>query len=229
MFKSFSVVSRTLAVAAGLLAVNAYAAEASKISKEQSLINQATFAVQSAFVDSQVKPETARILAETKAVVVCPDVTKMSLIFGGSGGQCLLLARGASNSWSNPAFYRLSSGSFGLQAGYQHSQLFLFVTSQKALLNLMDHEYSFDAKADAAFGSGTSAQNTPKEVYAMQKSNGVFAGVSLGSSKLKADSTANRSYYKQIVGPEDIVVRMQVNNKAADPLRRVVMKVFNNQ
>ena len=61
----------------------------------------------------------------------------------------------------------------------------------------------------------------------MQKSNGVFAGVSLGSSKLKADNAANRSYYKQVVGPEDIVVHMQVNNKAADPLRRVVMKVFN--
>lgn len=227
MFKPLSIVSKTLAVAAGLLAVNAYAADSSKVSQQQALVDQATFAVQSAFVDSKVKSNTSRILSETKAVVVCPDITKMSLIFGGSGGQCLLLARGANNSWSNPAFYRLSSGSFGLQAGYQHSQLFLFVTSQKALLNLMDHEYSFDAKADAAFGDGASAQNTPKEVYAMQKSNGVFAGVSLGSSKLKADNAANRSYYKQVVGPEDIVVHMQVNNKAADPLRRVVMKVFN--
>lgn len=227
MFKSLSSVSRTLMVAAGLLAVNAHAASSSKISKQQALINQATFAVQSAFVDSKVKANTAHILAETKAVVVCPDITEMSLIVGGSGGQCLLLARGAGNSWSNPAFYRLSSGSFGLQAGYQHSQFFLFVTSQKALLNLMDHEYSFDAKADAAFGDGASTQNTPKEVYAMQKSNGVFAGVSLGSSKLKADNAANRSYYKQVVGPEGIVIRMQVNNKAADPLRRVVMKVFN--
>lgn len=227
MIKPLSFISRTLAVAAGLLAVNAHAA--STTSKQQSLVDQATFAVQSAFVDSKVHSHASRMLSETKAVVVCPDVTKMSLIFGGSGGQCVLLARGANNSWSNPAFYRLSAGSFGLQAGYQHSQLFFFITTQKALLSLMDHEYSFDASAAAAFGNdGSGTQNTPKEVYAMQKSNGVFAGASLGGSKLKPDNAANRAYYNQIVGPEDIVIHMQVNNTAADPLRRVVMKVFNH-
>ncbi|MBA5724921.1 lipid-binding SYLF domain-containing protein [Bombella favorum] len=232
MSKSFSLVLRTASITAGasLLALSAYASDAAaaKASKQQALVNKATFAVQSALLDSKVKENTAHILRETKAVVICPDVTKMSLVFGGSGGRCVLLARGANNSWSDPAFYHLSAGSFGIQAGYQHSQLFFFVTSQKALLNLMDHEFSFDASADAAFGNNSSStQNTPKEVYAMQKTKGVSAGVSLGSSKLKPDSEANRTYYHQVVGPEDIVVRMQVNNKAADPLRRVVMKAFN--
>lgn len=232
MSKSFSYISRTVSIAAGIgmLAMSACAgdAAAAKISKQQVLVNKATFAVQSALLDSKVKEKTAHVLGETKAVVICPDVTKMSLIVGGTGGRCVLLARGANNSWSDPAFYNLSAGSFGLQAGYQHSQLFFFITSQKALLNLMDHEFSFDASADAAFGNDSSStQNTPKEVYAMQKMKGVFAGVSLGSSKLKPDSEANRSYYHQVVGPEDIVVRMQVNNKSADALRRVVMKAFN--
>nr|WP_230873292.1 MULTISPECIES: lipid-binding SYLF domain-containing protein [unclassified Bombella] len=149
----------------------------------------------------------------------------MSLVFGGTGGACVLVGRGANNSWSDPAFYTLSAGSFGLQAGYQHSQLFLIITSKNAVLSMMDREYTFDASADAAFGShGTSASNDHREVYALQKTNGVFAGVSLGSSKLKANNAANRDYYGQVVGAEDIVINMRVNNKAADPLRRSVMK-----
>ncbi|PHI95201.1 hypothetical protein BG621_07120 [Parasaccharibacter apium] len=225
MSKPFAFITRAVVVATSILAMNACAADVSTPRKQQALIDKAAFAVQSAFIDSKSNLHTVQLLRDAKAIVICPDVTKMSLVFGGTGGTCVLMGRGANNSWSDPAFYHLSAGSFGLQAGYQHSQLFLIITSHKAVLSMMDHEYTFDASADAGFGPhATNATNDHREVYALQKSNGVFAGVSLGSSKLKPNNAANRAYYGQVVGPEDIVINMRVNNKAADPLRRMMMK-----
>ena len=52
----------------------------------------------------------------------------------------------------------------------------------------------------------------------------MFAGASLGGSKLTVNSDVNREYYGQTVGPEEIVVTMRVNNPGADPLRRILMR-----
>ena len=43
---------------------------------------------------------------------------------------------------------------------------------------------------------------------------------------MRVNSAANRAYYNQIVGPEDIVVSMRVNNSGADPLRSALTEVL---
>ncbi|QHI95598.1 hypothetical protein GT348_04345 [Aristophania vespae] len=215
---------------AGLPVLSACSSETQTSAAEQQiLVDQATVTVQSFFVSNSTNSRTHTLLKKAKAVMICPSITHMSVVFGGSGGKCVLLSRDARNSWSDPAFYSLSSGSFGLQLGYQNSQIIFFIMTLKGLQALLDHQFKFDASAGVSFTSfssnaqsgGTSA--IKNDIYAAQKANGIFAGLALGGTKLSVDSAANRAYYSQIVGPEDIVINMRVNNTSADPLRRVLM------
>ncbi|MDF7674819.1 lipid-binding SYLF domain-containing protein [Acetobacteraceae bacterium ESL0709] len=197
--------------------------------QQQILVDQATVTVQTMFGTTRSDSAIHSFLKKSKAVMICPAVTHMSVVFGGSNGKCVFLSKDARNSWSDPAFYKLSAGSFGLQLGYQSSQVIFFIMTQKGIQALLDQQFKFDANASASFSSmsssalagGTTA--THRDIYAVQKANGVFAGAALGGTKLTIDSAANHSYYNQMVGPEDIVITMRVNNSAADPLRRILM------
>ena len=81
---------------------------------------------------------------------------------------------------------------------------------------------SFANMSTAVASANAGASNT--DILVAQRSQGVFAGASLGGSKLTVNSDVNREYYSQTVGPEEIVVTMRVNNPGADPLRRILMR-----
>lgn len=198
---------------------------------QQSLVDRATLAVQDLFQGTNAQSRSQRYLARARAVLVCPSIFHMSIGIGGSGGGCVLLSRDARGSWSDPAFYTLSSGSVGIQLGMEDSEMMLFVMSDRGLQALLDSQFKFNAGASASFatvGSGiedSTAGVSNTDILAIQKSKGLFAGASLGGSKLTVDSGANRSYYNQTVGPEDVVISMRVNNPGADPLRSVLSRV----
>ncbi|NHN87647.1 lipid-binding SYLF domain-containing protein [Acetobacter conturbans] len=197
---------------------------------EQTLVDKATLAVQDIFTGAKTSDRVYRYLAKSRAVMVCPSIFHMSIGIGGSNGGCLLLSRDARGSWSDPAFYRLSGGSVGLQFGVQSSEMMFFVMTDRGLQALLDSQFQFGANAAASFatmGSGIesgTAGRSNTDIMAIQKSEGLFAGVSLGGSKLTVDSDANRAYYNQIVGPTEIVISMRVNNAGADPLREILTR-----
>lgn len=198
---------------------------------QQSLIDRATLAVQDIFQNTTAQSSVQKYLAKSRAVMICPSIFHMSFGIGGSGGGCLLLSRDARGSWSDPAFYTLSSGSIGIQFGMEDSEMMLFVMSDRGLQALLDSQFKFNAGASASFATvGTGFEDSTAgvsntDILAIQKSKGLFAGASLGGSKLTVNSGANRNYYNQTVGPEDIVVTMRVNNPGADPLRSILARV----
>ncbi|MFT9448537.1 lipid-binding SYLF domain-containing protein [Gluconobacter japonicus] len=200
-------------------------------SEQQIVVDKATIALQDLFAKTTSTSRSQQLLAQAKAVMVCPSVLNMSFGLGGSGGRCVLMSRDARGSWSDPAFYRLSSGSLGIQAGVQSSEMIFFIMSQHGIQALLDSQFKFDATASASFATiGTGAESSTAgakntDIYAAQKAQGLYAGLSLGGSKLTVDSGANRAYYNQTVGPEDIIITMRVNNPSADPLRRMLMNV----
>ena len=222
----------TMLVASGCIALSACSdAPQTTASQQQLIVDRATLAVQDLFAGTTPQSRSQKLLAEAKAVMVCPSVLNMSFGIGGSGGRCLLLSRDARGSWSDPAFYRLSTASLGLQVGVQSAESILFIMSQRGIQAILDSQFKFDASASASFASiGTGLENSTAgahntDIYAAQKNEGLYAGAALGGSKLTVDSGANRAYYNQTVGPEDIVVTMRVNNPSADPLRRALMSV----
>jgi len=222
----------TVLVASGCAALSACSdAPQTTASQQQIIVDRATLAVQDLFTGTTAQSRSQKLLAQAKAVMVCPSVLNMSFGIGGSGGRCVLLSRDARGSWSDPAFYRLSTASLGLQVGVQSAETMLFIMSQRGIQAILDSQFKFDASASASFASiGTGLEDSTAgahntDIYAAQKNQGLYAGAALGGSKLTVDSGANRAYYNQTVGPEDIVVTMRVNNPSADPLRRALMSV----
>lgn len=221
---------RIQALAAVTLALSASPALAAG-ERQQALVDRATLTVQEMFSGALPTSKISRYMAQSRAVMVCPSIFRMSIGFGGAGGGCVLLSRDARGSWSDPAFYTLSSANVGIQLGMQDSQMMFFVMTDRGLQALLDSQFQFGANAAASFAtmgsgieSGTAGERNT-DIMALQKSKGLFAGAALGGSKLTVNSGANRSYYNQIVGPEDIVVSMRVNNSGADPLRAALTEV----
>lgn len=201
--------------------------------RQQHLVDRATLAAQDVLDWRADGNEAQRFLSRARGVVICPSIFRMAFIFGGSGGGCVLLARDGSGSWSAPAFYSMGSGSFGAQAGVQDAELMMFIMTRKGLTAIMDSHFKFGANASvtlATLGAGMEGATTTAlraDIVAVEKSSGLFAGVSLQGSVLSADSVGNRAYYGQPVGVEDIAVAMRVNNPGADPLRAVLIRYGN--
>ncbi|WP_428376379.1 lipid-binding SYLF domain-containing protein [Lichenicoccus sp.] len=198
--------------------------------QQQRLVDRATLTAQDILDWHANGDQARRFLARSRGVLICPSIFRMSFIFGGSGGGCTLLARDGSGSWSAPAFYSMGSGSFGLQAGIQDAELMLFIMSRRGLTAIMDSQFKFGANAGvtlATLGAGMEGDTSAAfnaDIVVLEKSKGLFAGISLQGSILSFDSAGNRAYYGQPVGVQDIAIAMRVNNPGADPLRAVLMR-----
>ena len=198
--------------------------------QQQRLVDRATLAAQDVLDWCENGDQAQRFLSRARGVLICPSIFRMSFIFGGSGGGCVLLARDAAGSWSAPAVYSMGEGSFGLQAGVQDAELMMFIMTRRGLTAIMDSHFKFGANASitlATLGAGMEGATTTAlraDIVAVEKSSGLFAGLSLQGSVLSSDSVGNRAYYGQPVGVEDIAVAMRVNNPGADPLRSVLMR-----
>ena len=62
------------------------------------------------------------------------------------------------------------------------------------------------------------------DVVGFSKARGLYAGISLGGSMLSTKSEWNAAYYGRPVGVQQVVLTMEANNPAADPLRAVLAR-----
>ncbi len=228
--KQFTRLSVVLALAGATTLVAGTKDQARASDTPQATVDRAALSVEDIFGNSSQRAVLGANLNKARAVMVCPAMFRVSIGFGGAHGSCVLLARDARGSWSDPAFYKLSTASMGVQFGVQSSQILFFIMTDRGLQALLDSQLQLGSNAGASFANmstavasaNAGASNT--DILVAQRSQGVFAGAALGGSKLTVNSDVNREYYGQTVGPEDIVVTMRVNNPGADPLRRILMR-----
>lgn len=228
--KQFTRLSVVFALAGATTLVAGTQQQARASDTPQATVDRAALSVEDIFGNSSQRAVLSGNLSKARAVMVCPAMFRVSIGFGGAHGSCVLLARDARGSWSDPAFYKLSAASMGIQFGVQSSQILFFIMTDRGLQALLDSELQLGTNAGASFANmstavasaNAGASNT--DILVAQRSQGVFAGASLGGSKLTVNSDVNREYYGQTVGPEEIVVSMRVNNPGADPLRRILMR-----
>ncbi len=219
-----------LAGALALLSGPCASAQGTRQQQQQELVDRATLTAQDVLNWHDNDPTERRLLARSRGVMICPSIFRMSFLFGGSGGGCVLLSRDANGSWSAPAFYSIGSGSFGLQAGVQDAEVMLFILTRRGLTAVMDSQFKIGADASLAFATlgvgmeGATTAALRADIVAVEKARGLFAGIALQGSIMSSDSVGDRAYYGQPVGPEDIVVAMRVNNPGADPLRATLMR-----
>ena len=138
-------------------------------------------------------------------------------------GRGILSAR-TEDGWSVPTFMTLTGGSIGLQIGGQATDLVLVIMNRRGLEQFVRNQFKFGADASAAAGPvGRDAQaNTDlqlrAEILSYSRARGLFAGVSINGSTVRADLDANQRFYgKRLTGPQLVLDKTVVESSTPVP------------
>lgn len=140
------------------------------------------------------------IMSGAKCIAVMPSMLKASFVFGANYGKGVATCRTATG-WSAPAFFKLTGGSFGFQAGGQASDLVLIVRTDDGMQHLLQSKFKLGADASAAAGPvGRDAQamtdlTLRAQVLTYSRSRGLFLGVSLSGGVIKQDQADTTAFY----------------------------------
>jgi lipid-binding SYLF domain-containing protein len=167
-------------------------------------------------------------IGRAKALLIVPQIVKAGFIFGGSGGQGVLVARNG-KSWVGPAFYDLATASVGFQAGVEVSEAIIVVMTDKGLNSLMATTFKVGGDASIAAGPvGAGAKSTvTADLVSFTRSKGVYGGVNLDGTVVHANTKWNGEFYgggKEIL-PPDILMRHTYKSAKATPLLTAVDKI----
>lgn len=165
---------------------------------------------------------------DAKAIVVIPNSWRAGFVFGGSGGDAVMIARNKDDTWSQPTFFVVGSGSFGFQAGLEKSEIVLLVMTQRGMEHLLSTSVKLGADVSIAagpIGAGAKAQTT--DILAFSRSRGLYGGVSLEGAVLKTRKNFNKAYYNADVSPGEIVYRGEVYNPASAALQNTAWRLAN--
>lgn len=161
------------------------------------------------------------LLEKAECVIVFPSVLKAAFVIGGSYGRGAMVCRTGEHfngSWGSPAMYALEGGSVGFQIGGQATDLVLLIMNERGASSILDSKVKIGVDASAAAGpKGRDASaNTDaflrSEILSYSRSRGLFAGISLEGSTLRADNDANESiYHRKNITAREIVLGGKVS------------------
>ena len=195
--------------------------------KQEKKVREARWVYEQLFGNKQQRIPAA-LLADTHCVAVFPGVMEAAFVFGGSHGTGVVSCRNDEGQWSPPSFIKLSEGSFGLQVGFQASDLVLFFVSEQGAQALLEKRTSFGGALSAAAGpystrSGTTTDvELNDDVYIYAQASGLFGGVSVEGLQIANSPKAIRKYYGHYVWPGEILFEHKTpsNPPEADQFRQ---------
>jgi SH3 domain-containing YSC84-like protein 1 len=161
------------------------------------------------------------ILAQSNCIIVLPNVKKVGVGIGGSGGRGAMSCRGGdkfNGGWSAPAMYSIGGASVGLQLGATSTDFVLLVTTEKGVNAVLEDKTKLGSDATAAAGPGATAQASSvggADIYTYARAKGLFAGVSLEGATLHADKDANERLYGKDSNRRDILRSGKVKTPGA--------------
>lgn len=141
------------------------------------------------------------LLSRAYGVAVIPNVVRAAFGIGVSRGKGIIVVRQDDDSWSNPAFITITSGSLGWQIGADSTDIILVFKTRKGIDSIANGKLTLGANASVAagpVGRTTSAATDIRfqaEVYSYSRSRGLFAGVALEGAGVTMDRKANAAYY----------------------------------
>ncbi len=155
-----------------------------------------------------------------KGLLIMPVLVKGGFFLGGSGGKGVLVAQDSAGTWSNPAFYDVASGSFGLQFGAAGGQVILMIMTERGLRRFLRDKFQLGADASISVGpEGIGAKAEIFDIFSFSRVKGIFAGIAVEGGVVVINRGDNEIYYGQPkVSPRDILLRRTVKNKQADDL-----------
>jgi lipid-binding SYLF domain-containing protein len=159
------------------------------------------------------------VLDKADCVVILPSVLKFAIGIGGSYGRGLMTCRGGSTfhgKWGAPTMMALEGGSAGLQLGGNATDFILLMMSPRSAKSVLTSKVKIGGDASAAAGpvGRTASAETDvtmrAEILSYSRARGLFAGISLEGSTLRADNGANKNLYGKEVSASDIVFKHAV-------------------
>lgn len=171
-------------------------------------------------------PDVNGLLQNAKGLLIVPHFIKAAFIFGGRGGAGLLVVR-KGDRWSDPAFYKTSGGTVGVQVGGAKGPLAMILMSDKAVEAFEKKSSTWSLSA----GAGLTAANYSKDiresgnindVVVWSDAKGLFGGAAVGATNIAGDQKKNQAYYNRFdVTPQQILSGV-VTNQNSNILRNAL-------
>ena len=191
----------------------------------EAIINQATLTWHNFMQDPDLSGFRAH-LKRVQGVLIFPRLMKGAFVFGIEGGDGVLFVRDEkTGNWSEPAFYEISSASFGLQVGMEKSEAILVIQTVKGIENLLSSTIKLGADASAVVGpkgsgiEGATSMSMGKDFVTYARTKGAFVGLSIEGASIRTRDDLNKTYYGSAVRPSDIVL---VRNVKSNPQSQVL-------
>jgi len=143
------------------------------------------------------------VMGSAECVAVVPSMLKGGFVFGARYGRGVASCRTAKG-WSDPAFFTIQGGSFGLQIGGQAVDLVMLIMNQKGMQNLLNSKFKMGADASVAAGpvGRHAAADTDwkmrAQVLSYSRARGVFAGLELNGAVVKMDRESTLEFYSHL-------------------------------
>jgi lipid-binding SYLF domain-containing protein len=165
------------------------------------------------------------LLAKAHCVVIVPSVKKAGFIVGGQYGVGVALCRQPGGTgWTGPSTVKVEGGSFGLQIGGGETDIIMMVMNESGANKLMKSQFTLGGEG-AVMAGPVGRQATAEtdaylraEILSYSRSRGLFAGVALKGSTLRAEDSSNKKIYGKDVKHEDILHGRVAAPDAAKPL-----------
>lgn len=151
----------------------------------------------------QSAPDTGipdEVMGSAECVAVVPSMLKGGFVFGARYGRGVASCR-TPKGWSDPAFFTIEGGSFGLQIGGQAVDLVMLIMNNKGMANLLSSKFKLGADASVAAGpvGRHAAADTDwkmrAQVLSYSRARGVFAGLELNGAVIKIDRESTLEFY----------------------------------
>lgn len=225
-FSIGAVILMTLMLSAG----PAFAGEG--YSPQQEIVDKAKLTFEKFTTDPSIG--WTRIQAENaKGILIVPQLLKGALIFGFEGGTGVFLARDEkTGEWSEPAFYKIRTGSFGLQIGAESSQMIFLVMTTKGVESFYTSSFRLGGDVSVALGpvgggaKGQTSLTLSFDMLAYTSDQGAYAGISAEGSAVIAREKWNEAYYGRGTRPTDILVTRRVSNPGSEGLRAALSEAM---
>jgi len=170
-------------------------------------------------------PALAAVLERARGVFIIPHYGKGGFIVGGQGGGGVVLVKHGSE-WSSPAFYSISGGSIGAQAGGEGGAIAMVLMSQRAVNRFENSAASWSLNGNAGLTvvnwSGRGQANTSRgDVILWSNTSGLYGGLTASITHISPDNKMDRAYYHRSVSSASILAG-NVRSMNADPLRNAL-------
>jgi SH3 domain-containing YSC84-like protein 1 len=151
------------------------------------------------------------LLKRCRGLAIFPSVWKVGVVLGASRGSGIVLRRDEkTGEWSRPAFFKIQSGSLGLQLGAQYTDLILLIMNEQGVERLLEEKFVLGADISVAAGpvgrEASAETNTRFEsgILSYSRSKGLFAGLALNGSTIEPDTAANEIYHGKGITVQDV-------------------------